>query len=281
MSGFSAEWLALREPADHRARNRELALALSTLFAGRETVSVIDLGCGAGSNLRALAPILPSGQEWRLVDYDPALLATARERVAAWGDKAARRDDALAVVKADRSLTVRFRQADLATDLERVLDEPADLVTAAALFDLVSAGWIARFADAVAARRAVFFTALTYDGREIWTPEHPADAAMLAAFHAHQAGDKGFGPSAGPSATEVLARAFEARGYAVTTGESPWRLDPTAEATLVRELAAGAARAVRETGQVPDATVNDWLRARLAKASCTVGHTDLLAIPRG
>ena len=74
MSGFSAEWLALREPADQRARNSDLLGALTRRFAGRDTLSVVDLGCGAGSNLRALAPALPRRQRWRLVDHDAALL---------------------------------------------------------------------------------------------------------------------------------------------------------------------------------------------------------------
>jgi trans-aconitate methyltransferase len=83
MSGFSAEWLALREPADRRARSRALVAELRSVFAGRDTAAVIDLGCGTGSNLRALAASLPRRQSWRLVDRDPALLSAARERLAA------------------------------------------------------------------------------------------------------------------------------------------------------------------------------------------------------
>ena len=86
MSGFSAEWLALREPADHRARSPALVAELRSVFAGRDTAAIIDLGCGTGSNLRALAASLPRRQSWRLVDRDPALLGAARERLAAWAD---------------------------------------------------------------------------------------------------------------------------------------------------------------------------------------------------
>ena len=51
MSGFSPEWLALREPIDHRSRNAELASSLSARFQQRSAVEVVDLGCGTGSNL--------------------------------------------------------------------------------------------------------------------------------------------------------------------------------------------------------------------------------------
>jgi SAM-dependent methyltransferase len=279
VSGFSADWLALREPADHRARNRELIRALGGRFADRERVTIVDLGCGAGSNLRALAPLLPPRQEWRLVDHDPALLAAARERVASWADEARPDGGGLAVRKGDRHLSVVFRRADLANDLEQVLSGAPDLATAAALFDLVSPAWIDRFATAVAAEGAVFAPFLTYDGEERWEPPHPADAEMLAAFHRHQHGDKGFGAAAGPDAGRLLAQAFRARGYGVVEGDSPWRLDACRDALLIAELALGIAQAVRETGLVPEPAVSSWLEARRSAAACTVGHRDLLAVP--
>ncbi len=144
---------------------------------------------------------------------------------------------------------MRFSALDLAAGPEAALSEAPHLVTAAALFDLVSEAWIAALARAVAAAGAVFYTALTYDGAEEWTPPHPADAAIHAAFLAHQGGDKGFGPSLGPAATAALARAFQAHGYAVETATSPWRLGP-GEAALLHQLAEGTARAAAETGRV-------------------------------
>ena len=66
MSGFSADWLTLREPADHRARNPALVEALARHLGGR-AVRVTDLGCGTGSNLRALAPLV--------AEFGPARMA--------------------------------------------------------------------------------------------------------------------------------------------------------------------------------------------------------------
>jgi hypothetical protein len=274
---FSPDWLALREPADHRARNPILVTALARRFAGRDSLAAVELGCGTGSNLRALAPVLPGRQSWRLVDHDPALLAAARERLAAWADGAREAGAGLELRKGDRTIRVAFDRADLAADPAGTLGA-AHLVTAAALFDLVSPAFIGRLAPEVAAREAVFYTALTYDGVEIWEPPHAADAAVLAAFHAHQEGDKGFGPAAGKQATEVLARAFLAQGYRVRSAGSPWRLG-AGDAPLVRALAEGAATAVRETGRVEEAVAAAWLAARRAAASCTIGHQDLLAFP--
>ena len=59
MGGFSPEWLALREPADHAARNPQVLAAVGAHFAAKGSLTVVDLGCGAGSNLRGTYAALP------------------------------------------------------------------------------------------------------------------------------------------------------------------------------------------------------------------------------
>ena len=276
MSGFSPEWLALREPVDHRARERRLAARLAGYFAGRPRITVVDLGCGTGSNLRGSFALLPVTQDWTLVDYDPRLLAAARQRLSTWGDTSEPQGDALAIAKGGKQMTVRFRQADLNAGLETALGDTPDLVTASALFDLCSAEFIAGFAGAVARRRAAFYTVLSYNGVQSWTPAHASDAAMTAAFHAHQRSDKGFGASLGPGAPEALARAFQANGYEVGEGDSPWVLGAS-EQRLISELADGFAGAAGETGTVPVDEIRVW--RSIQRSSAAVGHTDTLALP--
>jgi Methyltransferase domain len=278
VSGFSADWLALREPADHRARDAGLLGRLRTLFAGKDAITVVDLGCGTGSNLRACAAHLPPRQSWTLIDHDPGLLRAAGNRLSGWAEVGEASAEGLRLARDGKDIEIRFFEADLAKGADRVLDRPPDLVTAAALFDLVSPAWIADFATEVARRQAVFYTALIYDGTARWSPPHPADPEILAAFHAHQARDKGFGPAAGPRATALLEAAFRAVGCEVRTALSPWRLG-SESAALIRELARGIAQAARETGQVPEATIGAWLAARLEGAACEIGHRDLLAFP--
>ena len=276
MSGFSPEWLALREPADHRARDGFLSMALADRLQSKPIVRVVDLGCGTGSNIRATYAALGREQHWTLVDYDARLLAAAKATLTAWADSATADGERLVLLKSGKTLAVSFRQADLVSALDPALGSGCDLVTASALFDLCSASFIARFAEAVAARRAVFYTVLTYNGIQRWTPKHEHDAAMLDAFHAHQLTDKGFGPSAGPQAPYALAEAFRACGYTVREGDSPWLLSRS-DQVLVDALVPGFAGAVRETGRVPSANIDAWLKQ--ARHGSEVGHTDTLAIP--
>lgn len=277
MSGFSPDWLALREDADKRARNRELASTLAARLQMRQQVSVVDLGCGTGSNLRATSGLLPDHQSWTLVDNDPRLLLAAREALSGWADHAQPMDDGLALTKGHQTIAVTFHQADLAADLEAALGPAADLVTASALFDLASPEFIRRFAAAVIARKAIFYTVLTYNGIQHWSPHRPADNAMAAAFHRHQMTDKGFGPAAGPAAPAVLAEEFRMAGWTVQEGDSPWRLTAPRDAALIGELAAGFAGAVRETGKVESKVIDAW--GKIVRTAAETGHTDTLAFP--
>lgn len=277
---FSASWLALREPADHRARDRALAEKLAAHLASHPMQRVLDLGCGSGSNLRALAPILGARQEWTLVDYDPALLAAARDALRAWADTSTTTNDALVLTKQGKEVSVRFRQADLSQGLASLLTDTPHVVTASALFDLCSAAFIAQAAHEIAHSGAAFYTVLTYDGIEHWEPPHPADDAVLSAFIAHQKTDKGFGISAGPDAPDALADHFRREGYAVVEVSTPWQLAASRDRALMNELAKGIAAAARETGRCDPALVEAWLAARAQATHANIGHRDVLALPR-
>lgn len=276
MSGFSTAWLALREPADMRARSRDIADAVQARFMTRDVVHVVDLGCGTGSNLRGTAPLLPLKQSWTLVDHDAGLLTAARAELAQWADEAQDRNGVLHLIKGRQAIDVSFKRADLAAELDDALGGPCDLVTAAAFFDLVSPAFIRDFARAVAERRAAFLTVLTYNGLTHWTPRHPLDREILAAFHRHQASDKGFGPAAGPSAPAHLADQFRLKGYLVSEGDSPWRLGGN-DAALIADLMAGHVSAARDTKLVADADLSKW--GALDKTAVEIGHTDTFAVP--
>lgn len=279
--GFSADWLALREGADHRSRSADLLERLAGKLAWKEVNRIVDLGCGTGSNLRATAPSLAAHQEWTLVDYDFALLEEAARALTAWADEAKAIGDGLVLVKGEKTIGVTFRIADLKTELEDVLKGKPDLVTASALFDLISEAWMTRFAKAISEAGALFYTVLTYDGRDEFLPAHPFDHAVTRAFTIHQQRDKGFGPAAGPRAAMTLVRVLRNLGFTVDTADSPWVLKPK-DIALKEELLKGIHHAVMETGFVPDNSVNDWLFWRTAMGDqkgsrLIIGHTDIFA----
>lgn len=277
MTKFSSEWLALREDADARARNADVADALAARFQLRDSVSVVDLGCGAGANLRATSALLPPRQSWTLVDHDEAHLSNARARLGAWADTARSDGDGRMTLTKDAAvIDVAFVQRDLARDLSDVLSAPADLVSASALFDLTSPQFIRQMARAIADMRASFYGVLTYNGVQKWSPHRPADNQIASGFHRHQMQDKGFGPAAGPTAPAHLADQFRINGYAVIEGDSPWRLG-RGDRMLIDEIARGCAMAASETGLVDDKTVEAWVKTQ--RSGAETGHTDIFAAP--
>lgn len=290
MSGFSAEWLALREPVDHRSRN--LALQAQVIqFLGKVkavtpgSIHITDLGSGTGSNLRALAPHFGLKQSWTLVDYDVDLLRSARTSLVTWADSIVDANGGepklaasglihpLTITKNSKTIAIKFQCADLVHDYQSILAKPADLITAAAFFDLVAEPWLAQFCVALT---QPLYTVLTYNGIEKWSPPEAIDADVLRAFHAHQCTDKGFGAAVGPSGAERLQSLLVGQGFTTFCAPSPWVMDIDDRA-LIEQLAIGSAGAVRETGALPNAEVNQWEQSRRNASQCEIGHTDIFA----
>lgn len=264
---FAADWLSLREAADHRARPAELLSPLAGGLPARRPLRVLDLGAGRGSNLRYLAPRLPGPQHWRALDHDAALMGTAGTLPAA----------------ADGSgVTVTREVADLAWALPGALRD-ADLVTASALLDLVGAAWVEALAAACAARALPALLALSYDGRIEWSDPLPGDDALRLAVNAHQRGDKGLGAALGPTAAAAAAAAFRRHGHRVRMADSAWRLGP-GDAALQHTLVDGWAAAAAQAQPAAAARFRAWAAARRARigrdrSRLLVGHRDLLALP--
>ena len=199
MGDFSAAWLQLREPIDHRARSA--ALTTGVLEALRvDELRILDLACGTGSNLRYLAgqvllfnigtPSVRKARpdpDWLLVDHDPSLIA---------------------LVPAAPNVTTL--QRDLAS-LDASLFEGRSLVTASALLDLVSDAWLRGLAAQCRAHGSAAMFALTYDGRMAFDPGEPEDSLVCDLVNRHQETDKGFGPALGPGRGQGRRRSVSGR----------------------------------------------------------------------
>ncbi|MCK7615552.1 class I SAM-dependent methyltransferase [Roseibium sediminicola] len=260
MSGFSSDWLALREPLDLAARNSDAEMVFFDALP-EGPVRILDLASGAGSTVAALTSRLGRAADWQLTDYDPALLAIAQKR---WPG------------------VIACRRIDLQTDLEQLPFDDVDAVTTSAFLDLVSAPFLERLAGHVVSAQKPFLASLTYDGRTNFEPAHPMDETLLTALNRHQRTDKGFGPALGPEAAQTAISLFEAKGCRVVQGHSDWEITPGSSGFLM-EFLGGWLRVGREL-KLPEDTLLDWWRDREAmirsgKLSMSVGHIDFVALP--
>jgi hypothetical protein len=258
MSGFDPTWLALREPYDHAVRDRSLALAFIDALGAKP--ELIDLGSGTGSNLRCLAPDLPTRQRWTCIDHDPVLLTRLNETK-------------------PEGIEVETRQLDLEADLETLPTGPAVGVTAAALLDLTSPAWLDRLASHCGGNPLLM--TLSFDGRMVWNPVDPMDEAVTEAFCRHQRSDKGFGPAAGPDAASYFADRLREKGREVRLAPSDWVFGPE-DGPILEAMVDGVASAAAEID--PGLQLADWQARRIdeirqKKLRLVVGHLDLLALP--
>ncbi|MEV4812577.1 class I SAM-dependent methyltransferase [Micromonospora avicenniae] len=290
-------WLGLREAADSVARATELVDAVRERMPARPLM-IHDLGSGTGSMLRWLAPRLPGPQHWTLYDRDPDLLSLAVTGAAAGAapavrtvtaapavDPAANGAGAMAaavpvpVTAVDGSpVTVTTRCADL-TRLSAADLAGADLVTASALLDMLTADEIEQVVAACAGRPTLFMISVV--GRVRLTPPDPLDAEIAEAFNEHQRRSVGDRRLLGPDAVTATIAAFTRHGVPVRTRPSPWRLGAE-QAELTAEWFRGWLAAACE--QRPDLAVRSagYARRRLAEAAAgrlgvVVEHVDVLA----
>lgn len=266
MSGFSVEWLRLREPCDTRSRSAEFTCVLCTLLPHRP-LHAMDLGTGTAANIRYLAPRLRGEQIWRAIDHDPVLIGQQPSMLQGPGF----------------DCRLSAQRLDLAAELGALSFGDCQLVTASALLDLVSASWLQLLAERCAAAGAVVLFALNYDGRMECAPREPDDEWLCNLVNQHQGGDKGFGPALGPQATRHACRVFEALGFETRTVDSDWVIEPQ-EHALQHELIDGWITAAREMAPDDAARISAWglqRKAHLAAGtSCIrVGHQDFMAWP--
>lgn len=296
--GFSADWLALREPFDHAARaDAAQAWALDAPDAFRRdaggVLRVLDLACGSGNNLRALAPRLGGAQVWTVVDHDPALLEAFADASARWAvaqgfvmtraerlnaappaTSGARApaggrgpDDGMALLRLQGpgfDVVVHRQRRDLAAGLEALPWAGCGLVTASALLDLVSLPWLNVLMTRACEARSALLFALNVDERVAWSPADPDDALVQRLFDAHQRRDKGFGPALGHAAIGAARDGLAARGYRVACAASDWRIDASRspggasqdDAMLRAQIEGMAAAALEQDASAPGAAPN-------------------------
>jgi len=287
MDNSLSTWLQLREPADAAARSDGLTRTIVDALADRETVQVLDLATGTGSNLRYLAPRLRGRQRWLVIDRDSALLAMLPELMSSWGTDRRYEVDTIGgneclIRNEQLECQVESRSMDLNSLDEVDIFAGRQLVTASALLDLVSEKWLRALAARCREVGAAALFAITYNGWSSCSPAEPEDEMIRDLLNRHQKTDKGLGGSAaGPDAAAWAARCFADTGYRVWTEPSDWILG-SPEQKLQRRLIDGWAGAATELASDNASGIAQWRARRIghvdaSRSRIVVGHFDVAA----
>jgi SAM-dependent methyltransferase len=252
----SPTWLGVREAVDAAARSADLVARLRRRFR-TGPLEIHDLGCGTGSMARWLAPLLPGPQHWVLYDRDPIVLGH---------------------VPAGGTVETRLR------DISRLTADDlagADLVTAGALLDLLTAAEVDAIAAACAGAGRPALLTMSVTGRVELDPAEPFDNRVEAAFNAHQRRVVAGRRLLGPDAVEAAVGAFVRQGVPTLLRPSPWRLGP-ADPELLTDWFGGWLDAACEQEPRLSGPAQAYARRRLAQIAdgrlrAVVEHVDLLA----
>jgi hypothetical protein len=278
---FSAEWLELRERFDRPARDRALIGQFVELLP--PAPRLIDVGAGAGSLFRMLAPAIGGPQSWVFADSNEQLVMHGLRCVAAWaahhGLSVSAQCGALSIDAPKGEWRVVTRIVRDPGDPSRLALHDADAVVCSALLDLVSGTWLDEFARQAAARPV--YAGMTIDGRDQWLPPHSADAGMRRGFMRHLHRDKGAGRALGTGAAIAALRALQAAGYQTRSAPADWRIPPHAS-RMLRALIEGRAAAAVEAEPASRERIAAWASDRLnqvmaARLAIRIGHRDILA----
>lgn len=264
----TAEWLALREPADAVARSLTLLVELTGQLSSRrergpvaDPMVVHDLGSGTGSMRRWLAPRLPWPQQWVQHDRDVRLAAVGQ-------------DGGLA--EQGRPITCDCELADLTADHLA----GAELITCSALLDVLTTTAADRLVTVAAGVRVPLLLTLTVVGRVRLNPADPLDQALGTAFDDHQRRLTQAGRLLGPDAVPYVSARLSELGASVRIEPSPWRLGSGSAALAATWLEGWLAAAVEQdptlTGAAERYRARRHAQLDAGALEVTVGHSDLL-----
>ena len=284
MNEFSADWLALREPADRAARSLRLSRLVAERLAGHEPVRVLDLGTGTGANLRFLAEQFPAPQQWTLVDRDAALLRQVAQRVSSWGTS-----QRLCGQRQRRRIRAPRRHVRLPD--RDAGGGPLEVCRPVALRRTIAGhgvgparprlGPLARDADDAMPRgrgrgavcadlRRPHRLRARPNRRTAWSATSSTDISARRRDSAARSD---------PTRQTRPTRAFQSAGYEVDHDISDWQLTPARPSCSASCSRAGP-RPPPQSIPRSSATIDDWKARRLSHIAAgvsllTVGHTDL------
>lgn len=268
MEGDDVAYLEAAATVDDRAHAQEATAAFRDAL-GRDDdadgVRVLEAGAGTCGMLRRLLDddSLPTG-EWVATDTDEHVLDAGRDLLQAAatdvGYRVETEGSADVFHRGEDRLRVRF-VADDARAVAAGYD--ADGVVGRSFADLLAPEDVHSLLRA-AAPDGWYHLPLTFDGETRFSPDHPADDAVVDAFHATMR-------NRGRAATLVAERFSDAGTPPTVDARSDWVVEasdaagdgyPADEETFLRTILDTVVASVRDSGQVPEATLREWADTR-------------------
>jgi len=244
---YDGRYLEAKRTVDDRAIDRRVRDRM--LDELPDAPRIVEAGAGTGATVPRLLDWGVTAGTYRGIDRDGDVLELARERRA----RECGGESAEAGFRVD-DLTVRFEEGDVLTV---DVDEPADLVVAQAFLDLVPVDDALDAFESLLRPGGLVYAPITFDGGTVFQPDHPADDAVVTAYHDAIDAEPGRDARAG---RHLLNRCRERDGDLLAVGASDWVVYPPYPADERHFLGTILEFVADAVGGVDGA--DDWLDAR-------------------
>ena len=193
MHKFENSWLYKREKIDHSSKNLKIIDKINSTIKDLETLNVLDLGTGTGSNFRFLSKkIKHKNQSWTLMDISRSSLSEARKNT----------------ILNNKIRKVSLKHNDIIKDIKKTNFNQFDLVTGSAFLDIMPHKWFKDFHRLNQNTKIIYFS-INYDGYFKFQPHHSLDNNMLQLFNNDQQSKKdGIVKAVGPDCSEIIKSYF-------------------------------------------------------------------------
>ena len=229
-TGFDTNWLDERFSFDNKARNLNVEKTCFSHLNKKNNLKLIDIGSGSGSSCVYLMKKLPQNQKWTFIELNPNLAKASLirlEKVALDNNWLAHRSQNMLIIEAPKKtiqikvINASFLELDTLLDLSKV-----DLVTAAAVFDLLSKKMLQDFLNLLLANKVALLATINYAGMA-FHPAEVADIHFANLYGKHMLRPRDFGQSTGPNCSRVMMNFYQKKGIAAICGASNWLVRPT------------------------------------------------------
>lgn len=214
--------------------------------------TILEIGTGTGTMIdRILDWELLTDGSWIAIDSNDKAISMAKNKVTT-RPKASSAKHGVDV----GNLTIEFVTDDAFTAIRQQCS--ADIIIGCAFFDLIDVQRLLKVGE----QTEFVYAPITYNGRTIFYPAHPADAEIIAAYHRHM---RTYRPGTSHGGVALLQNLSEV----ISVGNSTWRIScpyTQGERLILSVILETIENAVSEF----DVDTTDWVETR--QAQCRAGE---------
>ena len=233
-NSFETNWLDKRYHYDNTARDKKVEDACLSYLENKPAVTILDIGSGTGSNCLYFLEKMPAVQNWIFVERDEYLSKYALERikkeVTELGYAVEEHAQKLILQKENRQIGITYI-TDSFIDLDKKVDlSKIDLVTAGAVFDLLSFKQFVNVASVILENEIALLATMNYAEMNFF-PEEASDVLFIEKYEKHMSRPQEFGKAMGKDCSRSMVKFFRKHQREIVYGASVWNLNGKEEET--------------------------------------------------